>query len=198
MRFNQGQIPQPIKLPLNWAANYFNGETLTEFDLKEHTPNSFYSIRQSEVHYFGLFGNNMELYFDSVTGHFVLRGRRVEIHYIDIEGNRYRLTDNPNMKELITYKQAYVEYDDRTITQKSNVESVSFGYKTQVNQDDVSMFFQPIVCLPFNNSAYIETKITSDTSMEGHLVFYVGGREQERFYAPLESGKSGKINWTIK
>ncbi len=198
MIFNQAQTPQAIGLPFNWAADYFNGESFTEYDLRTHKPNNFYTIKQNESFRFGLFGQNMKFYFETTDGHFYLNGRRVEISYIDENKNNFTLTNNPSKKDLITYKQAHTNFNQNRIEQKTNIDSVNFGYKTMLNTHDTQLFFQPIVTLPFNASVYIQVKLTSNRDLNGQLVFYVSGREVERFDAPLKANVSGQINWTVK
>lgn len=198
MIFNQNQPPQVIGIPLNWVADYFDGTSLSEYDFNTHKPNDFYSIRQKEVYRFGLIGNRMKFYFETVDGHFHINGKRVEISYIDENNNTFNLTNNPYPKDLITYKQAFTDFNKNKIQQKTNIESISFGYKTMINKHDTQLFFQPIVTLPFHQSAYLELKLTSNRDMKGQLIFYVRGKEVERFDAPLDANISGKINWTIK
>lgn len=198
MVFNLRHIPSAVNIPFNWVAEYFDGTYLTEYDFKSHKPNSFYSIKQKEVYRFGLFGNNMKFYFDTVDGHFNLQGKRLEVFYVGENNNIFNLTNNPYPKNLITYKQAYTDFDKSTIEQKTNIESISFGYKTMINKHDVQLYFQPIVTLPFYQSAYLQIKLTSNVSLNGYLAFFVRGKEVERFKAPLEANKSGRINWTIK
>src|SRR5690625_356635 len=133
MIFSQNNIPQAINIPFNWVADYFNGESLTEYDLVTHKPNSFYSIRQNETLRFGLIGNGMKLYFETTDGHFHLKDRRVDIEYINDDGTVFYLTNNPNKKDFITYKQAYTDLDRNTIIQHTNIESINFGYKTRIH-----------------------------------------------------------------
>lgn len=199
MIFNQPQTPRAIKVPFNWAADYFDGNSLTEYELSNHKANSFYSIKQNETLRFGLFGNNMKFYLDTTDGHFHLNGRRVDITYIDNDNNEYNLTNNQkNNKRLITYKQAYTNFNQNEIIQETNIESINFGYKTKYKKNKTHLFFQPIVCLPFGKSAYMEVNLTSSRELEGELVFYISGRERERFFAPLKANITGRMNWTIK
>ena len=197
MFFNQAKVPKPIGIPINWVAEYVNGDILSEYDFETHKPNNFYSIRQNEVVRFGLFGNGIKMYFDKIDGHFHLNGRRIDIVYKE-NGRIHNLTNNIENKDLITFKQAYTNFDRNSIIQSTNIESINFGYKTFYKKDDLILFFQPIVSLPFGNSAFIETKLTSNKSLEGELIFYVSNKERERFYAPLKKEISGVINWTIK
>lgn len=198
MIFNQSHAPKTIGLPYNWAAEYISGELITEYDLQTQRRNDFYSIKQGEVERFGLFGSNVKLFFESRGGHFHLNGRRVDIAYIDPQKGNFNLTNNENNKDLITYKQAYTDINLSKTEQDSHLESINFGYKTKIKKHGASIFFQPVVCLPFGKSVYIEVKVTSDIDLDGELVFYTSGKEVGRFRAPLTANKSGQINWTVK
>ncbi|MGN4125836.1 hypothetical protein ACMGD3_12615 [Lysinibacillus sphaericus] len=189
---------QAISIPFNWNADYANGKNYAEYDLLTHKKNDFYLIQRNQVVRFGLFGQGMKSYFEMSDGSFNLNGRRIEIDYVDEDGKIYHLTTNFENKDLITYKDAYADYNNVQGIQQSNLKSINFGYKTTYKKDDVQFFFQPIVSLPFNESAFIEVKLTSNKSMNGHLVFKSRGIEIERFPAPLEVNRAGQINWTIK
>lgn len=198
MILTQSQTPQAISIPFNWCADYFNGESFTEYDLTSHRPNNFYSIKQQDTLRFGLFGHNMKFYFDNTDGHFSLNGKRFEVVYEEDNGNTYHLTNNQGKKDFIAYKKAFANLDKNKIKQKSHLESIEFGYKTNINKNDKNLFYQPIIVIPFSSPIYAQIKLTSDKSMNGQLVFYVRGKEIERFDAPLEANVSGQINWTIK
>ena len=194
---NAGNI-QAIGIPFNWNADYANGKNYAEYDLLTHKKNDFYLIQKNQVIRFGLFGQGMKFFFEMSDGSFNLNGRRVEIEYVDENGEIYHLTTNFANKDLITYKEAYTDYNNVQGVQKSNIKSINFGYKTRFEQNGANFFFQPVVSLPFNESAYIEVKLTSNRDMNGYLVFKSRGVEVERFYAPLEQNRAGQINWTIK
>lgn len=189
---------QAVQLPFNWNADYVDGTNYSEFDLKTHQKNDFYLIERSKVVRFGLFGLGMKFFFEMSDGSFNLRGRRVEVEYHCEDGKIIHLTNNFNIKDLITYKEAYTDYNKVQGLQRSNIYSINFGYKTKIIKDDLLLYFQPVVSLPFNNSVFMEVKITSNKSMNGYLVFKTRGVEVERFYAPLEEKISGQINWTVK
>jgi len=98
---------------------------------------------------------------------------------------------------LITYKQAYTIYNKNTVIQRTNIESINFGYKTKYVKNDVELYFQPIVSFPSGESAYVEIKLTSSKELDGEIVFYISGKERERFKAHLRKDISGQMNWTI-
>ena len=198
MLFTNAGNNQAIGIPFNWNADYANGKNYSEYDLLTHKKNDFYLIQRNQVIRFGLFGMGMKFFFEMSDGSFNINGRRVDISYEDEYGEVYHLTTNFEKKDLITYKEAYTDYSDVQGVQKSNIKSINFGYKTNYKKNDVQLFFQPIVSLPFSESAFIEVKLTSNKSMNGHLVFKSRGVEVERFEAPLEANRAGQMNWTIK
>lgn len=199
MLFADSRNIQAIGIPFNWNADYANGKNYAEYDLLTHKKNDFYLIQKNQVIRFGLFGQGMKLYFEMADGSFSLNGKRIEIEYIDENSEVYHLTTNFADKDLITYKEAYADYNNVQGIQKSSIKSINFGYKTKYEKEGVQLFFQPIVSLPLENeSPFIEVKLTSNKSMDGHLVFKHRGVEIERFPAPLEVNKAGQLNWTIK
>lgn len=198
MIFADSRNIQAISLPFNWNADYADGKNYAEYDLLTHKKNDFYLIQKNQVIRFGLFGQGMKFFFEMSDGSFYLHGRRIEIEYINDDGKTFSLTTNFANKDLITYKEAFTDYNNTQGVQKSNLKSINFGYKTIYQKNDVLLFFQPIVSLPFSESAFIEVKLTSNKDLNGHLVFKSRGVEVERFYAPLEANISGQMNWTIK
>ncbi|WP_223553120.1 hypothetical protein [Lysinibacillus sphaericus] len=198
MLFTDSRNVHSIALPFNWNVDYANGKNYAEYDLLTHKKNDFYLIQKNQVIRFGLFGQAMKFFFEMSDGSFNLNGRRIEIDYIDEDGEIYHLTTNFENKDLITYKEAFTDFSNVQGIQKSNLKSINFGYKTTYIKDEVQLFFQPVVSLPFNESAFIEVKLTSNKQMNGHLVFKSRGMEVERFYAPLEANRAGQMNWTIK
>lgn len=197
MILNTDKNIQAINIPFNWIAEYNDNKMITEYDFNTGKHNSFYDINQEDVVRFGLFGQGMKFYFNASDGSFYLNNKRVDIYY-ETENKKICLTGVDSRKDLITFKQAYTEYNNRDGEQKSNIESINFGYKTIIDFDDVGVFFQPVVSLPFNNSAYIEVKMTSSKDLDGDLVFFSRRKEIDRFHAPLEKGNSGSIRWTVK
>lgn len=212
MLFGNASNHQAIDIPFNWNADYVNGNNVSEYDFGTHKKNDFYMIDRAKVIRFGLFGQNMKFFFEMYDGSFNLRGRRIEMEYhlSDGSGKIIRLTTNFEKKDIITYKEAYADLDPkRQGVQKSSLKSINFGYKTKIENEDIvvvnndtpsylKLFFQPIVSLPYNESALIEIKLTSNIDVEGYLIIKSRGVEIERFYAPLKSNIAGQLNWTIK
>lgn len=198
MLFTEEKNVQAIGLPFNWNADYANGKNYAEYDLLTHKKNDFYLVQKNQVIRFGLFGQGMKFFFEMSDGSFYLHGRKIEISYEDENGKVYALTTNSANKDLITYKEAFTDFSNVQGQQRSNLKSINFGYKTIYQQDDIQLFFQPIVSLPFSQSAFIEVKITSNKAINGYLIFKSSSIEVERFYAPLEENRAGQINWIIK
>jgi len=198
MLFTNTENYQAINIPFNWNADYANGKNFAEYDLLTHKKNDFYLIQRNQVIRFGLFGQRMKFYFEMSDGSFNIDGRKIEIEYVKENGTTYPLTTNYEHKDLITYKEAFTDFSNQQGVQRSNIKSIHFGYKTNYKMEDIQLFFQPIVTLPFNEHAFIAVKLTSTKAMNGYLVFKTNGIEVGRFYAPLEANRVGQINWIIK
>lgn len=202
MLFNRAKSLAAIEIPLNWNAEYFNGENLSEYNLETKEKNDFYTIEkqkdQSPVARFGLFGQGNSMFFETTDGSFNINGKRVEINYIESNGNVLNLTTNFNKKDLITYKEAYTEYNNKQGVQKSNLSSINFGYKTTYEKEDIQIYFQAIVCAPINENFYIEVKMTANKKLDGELIFKSRDKVIDSYYAPLEENHAGQINWDIK
>lgn len=198
MFFNQQNIPKSINLPFNWVADYFDGTFLSEYDLATHKENKFYSINQSNTIRFGLFGQNMKFFYEAIDGAFNIDGKRIEIMFQEENGIIHNLTNNVNKKDIITYKEAHTDFSNKQGLQRSTTTSINFGYKTMYQTGDLILNFQPVVSLPFNDSAFIKIKITSNKPIAGDLIFYSKRKEVEKFNISLNQGTSGQINWTIK
>ncbi|UDK96207.1 hypothetical protein EYB33_07815 [Lysinibacillus sphaericus] len=198
MLFTNTENYQAINIPFNWNADYANGKNFAEYDLLTHKKNDFYLIQRNQVIRFGLFGQRMKFYFEMSDGSFNIDGRKIEIEYVKEDGTTYPLTTNYEHKDLITYKEAFTHFSNQQGVQRSNIKSIHFGYKTNYKMEDIQLFFQPIVTLPFNEHAFIAVKLTSTKAMNGYLLFKTNGIEVGRFYAPLEANRVGQINWIIK
>jgi hypothetical protein len=197
MIFEKQPIPQPINIGFNWVADYFDGTFLSEYSLESYRPNSFYLINQRNAIRFGLFGQNMKFFFENSDGSFMLNGRRLDIGY-EVDGKLYMLTNNFNKKDFITYKEASANFNRQAGTQRTQIQSFNFGYKTTYEKDNFKINFQSVVSIPIGKSIFIEVKMTSDSPTNGDLIFFTRGKETERFRAPLEKGVSGQISWTVK
>lgn len=193
--FEQSLSFQAIEIPYNWNVDYLDGTHLSEYDEETKKKNDFYQIKKDNIARFGVFGCGSKFFYEESDGSFNLKGKRIEIFY-EVDGKEYRL--GFSKKDPITYKQAYADYNNRQGIQRSNIESIHFGYKTAFEDEDIKFFYQSVVALPTYSSVFIELKISASEDLDGELVFKARGKEVERFKAPLQAGKAGQINWTVK
>lgn len=197
MIFSTGQRYEAFKLPFNWVAEYFDGTYLSEYDFSSQKENSFYAINQDFTIRFGLVGQGAKIFFEKFSGVFNLNGHRLEVIYR--EGNKdYHLTNTNSKKDLITYKEAVSDMDLAGGGQRTAIQSINFGYKTNIFYDDLQFHFQPIVSLPSGKAAELQIKLTSNKELNGEIIFKRSGVEIEKFHAPLSEKESGHVNWTIK
>lgn len=199
MLFSSTTNLQAIEIPFNWNADYANGKNITEYNLETHRKRDFYMIDRLQVVRFGLYGQNMKFFFEMCDGSFNLAGKRIDMEYHLTDGRVIGLTSNFEKKDIITYKEAYTDLNMKQQgVQKSNLKSINFGYKTIVKKDDIRLFFQPVVSLPFYESPYIELKVTPSENLEGYIVVKSRGVEIDRIYTSLEGNKAMQFNWTIR
>ncbi|MED4889023.1 hypothetical protein MKY88_24310 [Lysinibacillus sp. FSL R7-0073] len=184
-----------INIPYNWNVDYWDGTHLSEYDEQTRIKNDFYEINKDSIARFGLFGCGSKYFYEDSDGSFNLKGKRVEIFY-EVDGRQYRV--GSHQKDPITYKRAYADYNNVQGPQRSNIESIHFGYKTRIENGDIKLFYQSVVALPAFTSVFIEVKLSANKDLNGDLVFKVKGKEVERYRAPLKAGKAGQINWTVK
>lgn len=197
MIFKTNPIPQSVSIPFNWCADYYDETYLSEYNFNNQNSNSFYDIKQNETMRFGLFGQNMKFFFEVSDGSFMLNGRRIDIGY-EVDGKLHILTNNPSKKDFITYKEASATFNGVSGIQKSNIDSFNFGYKTIYEKDDLLLNFQSVVSLPVGDTIFIDTKLSSKSDLNGHIIFFNKNKEVERFHAPLDKNTSGQIRWTVK
>lgn len=194
---NELDYHKTIDIPYNWCAVYLNNEHLSEYDTVTRQKNDFYKIQKDRLARFGLYGKGQYSFYESNDGVFNINGRRIEIYY-EVNGKQIML--GYGEKDPITYKSAYADYNNRVGEQKTNIESIHFGYKTSVTEDNTTVFYQAVVCFDIENNKhpYIEIKTSADQTIDGELVFKVKNKEVDRISAPLVKNLSGQINWTIK
>ncbi|MGG2085333.1 hypothetical protein [Lysinibacillus pakistanensis] len=193
--FEQSLDFKAIDIPYNWNVDYLNGTNLSEYDEKTGVKNDFLEINRDNIARFGLFGCGNKFFYEDSDGSFNLKGKRVEIFY-EVTGRKYRL--GFNKKDPITYKRAYADYNNMQGPQRSNIDSIHFGYKTTFEDEDTKFFYQSVVALPTYANIFIEIKLSANKNLSGELVFKVRGKEIERYKAPLNAGVAGQINWTVK
>lgn len=195
--FKQLKYSKIHAYPLNWLAIYRDGSMLKEFE-NEYVKNDFNTIDQKKIKYFGLYGKGNEIYFNN-KGQWFYNTKKLNVFY-EAEGVMYKLTDNEFDRDLITYKQAYVEYDKENGTKESATENVSVGYKQRYLKDDLVINSQLIITTPLSPRVlpYMQIKLSSNKNLDGKLVFYGEQGIVDEIEAPLAEGFAGQLNWTIK
>lgn len=181
---------------LNWIVLYENGDILKEYNNK-FDKNDFYKIDQNNYELFGLYGRGNSYYFEK-NGQWVLNRKLFNINYEE-NGKIHKLTDNEFTKDLITFKRAYVEYDRKEGTKEEVSDGISLGYKYKYQRDDLEMFVQIIVHIPFSSrgDTYVEIKLTPNKNLNGKLVMLNEVARVKEIEAPMMNGYAGQINWVI-
>lgn len=181
---------------LNWIAFYEDGKVLKEFNNK-YDKNDFYAIQQDDVELFGLYGKGNSYYFEK-DGKLILNRKLLKIDY-ENNGKIYKLTENNFPKDLITFKKAYVEYDRQNGTKEEVSDGIALGYKYKYERDDLEMFVQIIVHIPFSSrgNTYVEVKLTPNQNLNGRLVMSNEIKRVKEIDAPILQGYAGQVNWVI-
>ncbi|GMX64368.1 hypothetical protein Elgi_36370 [Paenibacillus elgii] len=183
-----------------WMASYLDGTFLSEFSYDSQKENSFYSIEKEKLIRFGLIGYGMNFYYEVFGGTFKLVGQMVEVFY-KTDDKEYYLTGQQQMyNDIIQYKDAEAIIDpqipsgnmDSTITQ------YNFGYKQNLQIDDVNFNFKPICHIPYGGRPiYLSLKISADKDLNGRLCIRKNGLTVEEFDAPLQANVAGILNWEL-
>lgn len=193
------QYVSPVQQDFIWIAEYVDGTNYCEFDLKTKQENNFYQIKKNETLRFGIIGHSMKMIFEVFGGVFKINGQMIEILY-KTEEKEYHLTGQQKMyNDLITYKDA--ESSINLLGGGINSTSITqfnFGYKINLNIDNVNFNFKPIFKLPYGTPAYFNFWLVSDTNLNGIVQIKKNGKIVEQIKAPLKAGIGGEINWTIK
>ena len=181
---------------LNWIAFYEDGKILKEFNNK-YDKNDFYAIQQDDVELFGLYGKGNSYYFEK-NGKLILNRKLLKIDY-ENNGKIYKLTENNFPKDLITFKKAYVEYDRQNGTKEEVSDGIALGYKYKYERDDLEMFVQIIVHIPFSSrgDTYVEVKLTPNQNLNGRLVMSNEIKRVKEIDAPVLQGYAGQVNWVV-
>ena len=181
---------------LNWIAFYEDGKILKEFNNK-YDKNDFYAIQQDDVELFGLYGKGNSYYFEK-DGKLILNRKLLKIDY-ENNGKIHKLTENNFPKDLITFKKAYVEYDRQNGTKEEVSDGIALGYKYKYERDDLEMFVQIIVHIPFSSrgDTYVEVKLTPNQNLNGRLVMSNEIKRVKEIDAPVLQGYAGQVNWVI-
>lgn len=184
------------ELPFNWAVDYNDGTSLKEYtDSGEKL--DYYAISKDNIARFGLFGQGMKLFYQN-DGSFNLNGQHIEIEY-HVDGNVYNLTCNFEKKDCITYKQMGLTPRGRG-TQNPDLESICFGYKSLITNDNTQFYFKPIVMLPmmYENKVKYEISMTSNKDLKGKLVFKNKAKVVDELDFELRKNYTSTKYWYVK
>ncbi|MED1125354.1 hypothetical protein [Bacillus atrophaeus] len=192
----------PVAQDFIWLAEYYRGH-LSEFDFETKKENSFYDIDKEKLVRFGLIGKQKKMWFECSRGTFNLSGRRVDVRY-RTEDQVYELTNqNLYQRDIITYKKAFSEANVGRKTEgefKNNILSYSFGYKSEMEIEDVTFNFKPIVTLPHgreDNDHVLTVDLAADKDLDGYLEFIIGGKVVGSYEAPLQASVTGRLHWKV-
>lgn len=186
-----------------WAAEYADGTKLLEFDPQTKRPNKFYDIRKQDLIRFGLIGLGYKMYSEVYGGFMVINRQLFEVVY-KVGDKEYYLTGQPKMyNDIISYKDAEATAN---VTSKgapngkfsNRITGFNFGYKVQLDVEDVKFNFRLIYSVPYNSPAYLNFRLVANKKLDGKLVIKRNGSAVAEFEAPLEEGIGGELNWVVK
>lgn len=190
----------PVSQDFVWLADYTDGNHLCEFDVLTKEENSFYAIERNKLLRFGLFGHEMNLYFEVYGGMFKLAGQLIEVIYKVGEKEHYLTGQQQMYDDIITYKHA-----DATINLfgggggvSSVITQFNFGYKTTLDIDDINFNFKAICMIPYGKPVYMNFRLVADKELNGRLLIKKNGRVVEELDAPLAPGIGGEVNWHLE
>lgn len=176
-----------------WVCEYFNGDLFPEYDFKTYKKNDFYDINKNQTIRFGYLGHGYHFYFDTYSGIFHLLGNDISFYY-KTEGRLIPLTNNKQMyNDLISYKTVYSD----AFNNNCNIEKYSFGYKTQLINNDIKFNFKPIMHLPNGEKAYFTVWLVSNYDLDGELCIYLNSLPYQSINAPLKANHGGELRWII-
>ena len=191
----------PVKQNFIWIAEYYNGG-ISEFDIKTKKANSFYNINKNKLQRFGLIGNGNKMWFECYRGPFNINGNVYNVGY-RIKDKGYCLTGQDMFqRDIIAYKKAVSDISFKKNIQAGNVVNkivgYYFGYKTEFKIDDIIFKFKPIICIPVNQSLYIDIHLVSNKDLEGKLLFVKNDKIIDTVFAPLKENVTGGIQWVLR
>ncbi|AEO93621.1 gp362 [Bacillus phage G] len=188
----------PVNQDFIWMAEYVNGSYYSEFDFSTKKENQFYNIKRNELIRFGLVGCGLKLYYEAIGGVFKLNGQMIELIY-EVDGKEYYLTGNQKYyNDIISYKDAHSFLSfDREGEVKSNINQYNFGYKVNLNYDDLEFNFKALCKIPFNKPVYLNFRLVANKDLEGFFVIKRNGHVVDKFQAPLQKNVSGELNWQL-
>lgn len=196
------EIPKvsPVEQDFIWVSEYMDGSYLSEFDFHTKTENNYYDIQRQKLLRYSLVGHNMKLSYEIFGGYFNLAGKMIEVVY-KVGDKEYWITGQQKMyNDLISYKDAEAAINlmgsNGGVT--STITQFNFGYKTELEIDDVKFNFKAICKLPFNQPIYLNFWLVADQDLDGVFQIRRNGRVVEEIKAPLTADVGGEINWIIQ
>ncbi|WP_270169784.1 hypothetical protein [Paenibacillus sp. SYP-B4298] len=200
---NKQYSRSPVAQSFIWAADYYDGSSMLEFDPRTHQPNSFYAIDRSRLVRFGLIGGGSQIFFDVGNGVFELNGHRIMVTYAPHGREELPLTGRAyGYSDIITYKDAVADADLLRRGHQGRfaheITAFSVGYKKLLELEGVRLHYQALVTVPEHAPVYMQLKLTSEQALEGRLNIRVNGKLVDSIEAPLQARTAGMINWHIK
>lgn len=188
----------PVSQDFIWVADYIDGTHYSEFDFATKQENPFQGIDRKKLLRFGLLGNGVRLLFE-VSGIFKLAGQMIEVVY-KTENKEYYLTGQQIIyNDIISYKDA--ESSINLLgggVSNTSITQYNFGYKANLNIDDVNFHFKAICKIPHDEQPYMNFWLVANKKLNGVLQIKKNGRVIEEVHAPLDSGIGGEINWLAR
>lgn len=199
-----------------WIAEYLNGTLFCEYDVNTLIQNQFKDIKKENLIRFGMFGFGYKVYFDISTGIYYeikkINNNDVintyKVLYLDEDGIEYDFMGDRNTiyNDLIQFKSSSLMLK-LNLRQDINwgkgfnqqVENYNFGYKTKLQINNINFNFQTIMTFnPHNSPLLLQVKLVSDKKLNGNLIFRKNGFQDFKYYAPLEIGNAGIMNWVVR
>lgn len=183
-----------------WIAHYYDQTHLSEFDFETQTENSFEDINKDKLIRFGLIGYGMNLYYEVLGGTFKLAGQVIDVVY-KVKDKEYHLTSRPMTmyKDIIQYKHAEaIMTTNMQNVMKNSITQYNFGYKQNLNIDDVNFNFKAICCVPYGGRVYMHFRLVADKDLNGTFCIKRNGLIIKEIYAPLKKNMGGELNWEVK
>lgn len=186
----------PVSQDFIWLADYYNGY-LSEFDFDTKHENSFYNIEKNRLQRFGLLGNGMKMWFECYRGSFNVNGRIYDVAYKN--GDKlYMLTgQDVFQRDIITYKKAYADLKLKGKAENKIV-AYYFGYKSELNIDDIKFNFKPIVVIPLNKPVHFKIHLVANRDMNGSILIKKNGKFIEDIPAPIKANVGGELTWVVR
>lgn len=178
-----------MKRKYNWYAIYNDNTRLSE------EADSFEAIDNTKLKEFGLYGNNMLIYYDS-NNTFHIGDHEVSFIF------KNKLNPNKNFTYVspVTFKEAYTDFSITRTKNKiyidqsnvsSNINKYFIGYKSKTND----FVFQPLFVVDTKNcELYFEIKVSG--KYEGNITMKINDKEKTSSFIKLDgNSQTFKINF---